>query len=667
MALKASYEFLFVGKDENSFLENYAYDLFQEHGDKSGQIFINLEIQNNPVDASEIAASIYETMQKIFFEDISRDPYERFEIALKAVNKVLAEFKGQKVSGYIGNLNVIIAAIVGGDLFLTQCGDSDAYLIRKRYISVISEGLNEDNSGGDVFSSIASGKIEAGDFVLFGSVRLLRYISKNDLAQSVNRRSVVESLADIRDAVAGEILGKIGLTGILFEELSKTELSAIGEEVDNATRSILEVSPGEVSARKESLTGRFFTALKNYRRRDSQVFQGGNDGWFSGMGAWFKNFWQGMTSSGFGRDKILALLVLLIVVLTIGIFVAGSRQAERSEIERLDKILTSVQDKIAEAETKGAYDKDSAKEILDKAYLDAKSVLDSGYYRDKATLYLIQIEDTRDKLDNVIRIENPKVLADLATKRSDVNALGFALVGDRVFAFEYNALYELVLDQISDPLTIDAEEVVISATGFADRNSVVFLTKSGKLIEYKDGTMSFMDTEDTAFHKGTAIADWSNRIYMLDPSSNQIWKYSYKGTMSKFGVAEAYITGTDVDVSKAQDFAIDSNVYLLQNNGDVLKFYGGAKAEFYINNAPFNIFKNPTVIYTNEKLGEVYVLDGREARVLVFTKDTQSGNLTYVSQYLIDGASDLRDLYVNPDSKKMYLLSQTKVFEVDLK
>ena len=111
MSIKADYEFLFVGRDDNSFLENYSYDLFQEHGERSGEIFINLEIQNNPVDAEEIGAVIFETMEKVFFADMDAEPYTRFESALKAVNNVLAEFKSQKVSAYIGNLNVVVSEI----------------------------------------------------------------------------------------------------------------------------------------------------------------------------------------------------------------------------------------------------------------------------------------------------------------------------------------------------------------------------------------------------------------------------------------------------------------------------------------------------------------------------------------------------------------------------
>lgn len=664
MSFQASYEFLFVGKDENSFLENYSYDLFKDYGDKSGQIFINLEVQNNPADAEEIGGVIFETMQKMFFENMEEEPYNRFESALKSVNSVLNEFKAQKVSGYIGNLNIVIAAIRGDDLFLTQCGDAEAYLIRKRYVSIVSEGLNEEEAdNNDIFSSIASGKIEAGDFILFSSTRLIRYISKTDLAQCVNRSSIIETLADIEDIISTEILGRVGLTGVLFENAKKEDIEDIESKVDKATKSILESDQGKSFARRESLTGKFLTLFK--RKRRIEVFQGRGRSIFDGFIDWFQGFWGGLFSKGFGKDKILALLILVIVVLTVGIIVANNNQAEKNEIERLDLILQGVQEKVAEADTKGVYDKEGAQEILDKAYLDAKSVLDSGYYREKATLYLLQIEDTRDKLDNVVRVENPTVLADLSAKRSDVNALGFALVGDRVFVFEYNALYEIVLDQIQDPLTIDEEETVIAASGFADRNSVVFLTKTGKLIEYKDGTMSFMDTDDGAFRKGTAIADWSNKIYVLDPTSNQIWRYTYKGTRGKFGTAESYISDA-TDISTAQDFAIDASVYVLMNNGDVLKYYAGAKQEFYINNSPFNLFKNPSKIYTNEKLDEVYVLDSKDARVLVFMKDTQTGNLTYTSQYLFEGVGDLRDFYVDPDSKKMYILNESKVFEVDL-
>lgn len=666
MALKANYEFLFFGRDDNSFLENYSYDLFQEHGDKSGQIFINLEIQNNPVDAEDIGEIIFQTMQKVFFEDISSDPYQRFEVSLKAVNGVLNEFKAKKSSGYIGNLNITIGAILSGTLYLSQTGDSETYLVRKRYVSVISEGLSEDeDNGGDVFANIASGDIEAGDFVLFSSVRLLRYISKTDLAKSIHKDSIEETLNDLRDVMSTEILGRVGLTGIIFSEATFDDVEAIEDEVDSATKNVLESSGSKVTAHKESLTGRFMTAIKGFSKKDRPPNREGV-GLLATVKGRFTSFSENIFAKGFGKDKILALLVIVIALLVVGILIANSSRASRDELVKLDKILDGIHLKLTEAETKSSYDKEAAKEILNQAYLDSMTVLNSNQYRDKAKQFLVQIDAARDRLDNVQRVENPKVLVDLATKRSDVNALGFANVGDRVFAYEYNALYEVVLDQVTDPLTIDDKEKVVSATGFADRKSVVFLTQSGKLIEYKDGTMSYMDTDDGAFRKGTVIRDWSNKIYFLDPIENQIWKYTYRGTRESFGVGEAYLAGDDVDLADGVSFAIDSNVYVLRNSGDVSKYYGGTKAEFFVNNAPLNSAKDPKVIYTTDKLDQVFVLDAKESRVLVYNKDAKTGNIVYEKQYLFDGVGELRDIYVNGASKKLNILSASKIYELDL-
>jgi hypothetical protein len=289
-------------------------------------------------------------------------------------------------------------------------------------------------------------------------------------------------------------------------------------------------------------------------------------------------------------------------------------------------------------------------------------VLSSGHFREKASILLEQIEETRDSLDNVKRIEDPTLLADLTEKRSNISALGFVENNDRLFVFEYNALYELVLDQVQDPITIDEEETVIAATDFDDRDSIVFLTKSGKFIEYKEGTLSFMDSEDGAFHKGVAIEDWSNRIYLLDPDSNQLWRYTYKATQDRFGVADQYTS--EGDLALAKDFGIDANVWFLTSDG-VDKYYGGVKEDLIISKAPFNAFVDPVKMLTDENMVELYVLDS-DGRILVFYKDENTGNLVYSNQYVIDGIGEIRDFTVDLNAGRMKVLTATSVYEFDL-
>lgn len=664
MVLKADYEFIFVGKDDNSFLENYCYDLFEDFGQKSGQIFITLEIQNNPLDAEDIAAAIFDTMQNVFFEEIDNDPYVRFENSLKAVNLVLNEFKSMKTSGYIGNLNIIVAAIVGNTLYLSQSGDAEAYMIRKRFVSVISEGLNDDNSE-DVFNNIASGSIEQGDFVMFTSARMLRYISKSELGKYFSSSNLQMCLEDIKDAISTEMLGKVAICGMNFTQAYADEIMEEIEKDNAAVTTVLEANNAHLLAEKQSISGRFFTSLKKNK--------GAKKG-LTVMGRYISLLKKGgpkmalpiIKGFGGGKNKITAALLLMVIVLALGIGVVRDRSATKAEMDELEVVLNGVQAKLAEAETKSAYDKESAKSILESAYAEAMSVLNSGYFREKAKNYLVQIEEVRDGIDNVKRV-TPKPYIDLASKRSDVSALGLIEMNGRMFAYEYNALYELVLDQAQDPLTIDDKETVVAASAFEDRNSLVFLTKNGKLIEYRECTMSFMDTDDGSFRKGVSITDWSNKIYILDPASGQIWRYTYKGTRDKFGSAEDYIKDKEkVDLAGASDISIDASVFVLKEDGDIFRFYSGNKAEFYINNAPFNPFKNPTKIFTDENLNQVFVVDGAEKRVFVFNKDSKTGNIDYDSQYLLEVDEELRDVYVDSGSNKMYVLSKSKVYEVPL-
>ncbi|MBT3704484.1 hypothetical protein HOG17_01755 [Candidatus Peregrinibacteria bacterium] len=684
MPLKANYDFLFVGKDDNSFLENYSYDQYDKHGEKSGEIFITLEIQNNPANSEEIGEAVFSTFQEEFFNRVEEEPYERFENSLKLVNDVLDKFKSEKVSGYVGNLNIVIAALVGDTLYITQSGDSEAYLIRKKFVSSVTEGLYEEN-GVKVFSNIANGALEEGDKVLISSTRLLRYISKTDLGRIMMNDDPAVCLAELRDAVSTEMLGKVGLTAIATQNVADAVVEGgdeMGEEslqetlLDTSSSADKVVSTPFGAEKKSTFSkvlvkaggvakGAIGAAFKKTRERKMlKKARSPRDmrTKVSGVGSWFSNFKRGIFGSGFGGGKALLTIALVLIVLIGGVWVMYSKNVQKAEIDALDTKLIDVQNNISEAETKGQYDKEAAGQILEKAQTDAMEVLSSGHFREKASILLKQIEETRDSLDNVKRIEEPTLLADLTEKRSNISALGFVENNDRLFVFEYNALYELVLDQVQDPITIDEEETVIAATDFDDRDSIVFLTKSGKFIEYKEGTLSFMDSEDGAFHKGVAIEDWSNRIYLLDPDSNQLWRYTYKATQDRFGVADQYTS--EGDLALAKDFGIDANVWFLNSDG-VDKYYGGVKEDLIISKAPFNAFVDPVKMLTDENMVELYVLDS-DGRILVFYKDENTGNLVYSNQYVIDGVGEIRDFTVDLNSGRMKVLTATSVYEFDL-
>jgi YidC/Oxa1 family membrane protein insertase len=217
MALNVQYEFLFAGRDEGSFLENYAYEV-NEHRSGMGQVFVCLEIQNNPSEAEAMGEAIFSALKTTFFAETEGEAmaegYLRFENSLKAINRRISDFRKGKLQKHIGSVHAIVAAIENGSLYLSQAGDSEAYLIRKRFVSTVSEGLYDPSQkDGDLFTSIANGDLEPGDFVLMCTTRLLRYVTKTDLSRMVLPSSAQRTLSDLRDHLSGEILGRIGFIG----------------------------------------------------------------------------------------------------------------------------------------------------------------------------------------------------------------------------------------------------------------------------------------------------------------------------------------------------------------------------------------------------------------------------------------------------------------------
>jgi hypothetical protein len=659
MSLRTQYEFLFVGRDEGSFVENYAYDL-GEGGENSGKIFINLEIQNNPADAETIGEVIFDTVRKVFYSDPEKDPYVRFEDSIKAVNKALAQMKEEKSSKYLGNMNVLIAAIADNNLYITQTGDAEAYLMRKRLCSTISEGLDEEGSA-DVFCNIASGTLEPNDFILLNSTRLLRYVSKTDLAKICSGRSLVSSLTELKDFLSTEVLAKIGLIGIFagektaaFTSEEKGQIVAHLEKEEFVASKSESAGANSMKALKGAVS-KLTSAVDDLRKRVSSPGRVVQSAARRGSERVEK------ATAGWGRDKIIITAIVAILLLTGGFWWLKSRAAEQATIDNYAKTLTTVRETIASAETTGQYNKDQAGQMLTQAEKDALVVLNSGYHRSKANELLQSIQDSRDKLDGVMR-PAVTVLADLSQKRQNVSALGMLAMNGNLYAYEYNALYPVVLDKVQDPLSIDENETVVAATTYEDTNSLMFYTKSGKIIEYVDGRMSFVDTADGNFKKAVALQGYSNKLYLLDPEDNQIWRYTRR--RDKFDAGEAW--NVNADLKNGISLAIDGNIYVLNKDGFITKLFSGNKEDFPIKKLPVKPLTNPTRIYTELDMSQIYVLEPSEKRVLVYYKDDKTGGATYDKQFVFDDLTDLRDLYVDKDTGKMYLMDGSKIYTVAL-
>ena len=95
---------------------------------------------------------------------------------------------------------------------------------------------------------------------------------------------------------------------------------------------------------------------------------------------------------------------------------------------------------------------------------------------------------------------------------------------------------------------------------------------------------------------------------------------------------------------------------MLKSDGNILKYLRGTKKDFSIEN-PQDPLESPTKIFTSEEIENLYITDPNKKRVLAFNKNT--GGLS--AQLYSDSFDDLKDIFVNGEEKKMYLLNGDKI------
>jgi len=633
--MNIQHHYLTSGSKPSPHLGEYYYEWDDGVTKDKVQLFFLIDVHSTKLKLDGLGDEIFELFKSHFFTGLEQDAYTRFEDSLKAVNELILEKEKKKKVKFKPNVHTVLSALSGNSLYVSQHGNAQAYLMRSRHITTLTEDLSE-HSDEDTFTNIAYGDLESDDLVILSTSHLLQYVSKQDLMKMYDENELGTAAEDLSEAIHNELENQAGIWSISFENI-----------VGNGEVHGVEGAAQARGSKAESVISDFMGWLKDRlalsrKKKGSRSYN-------------FFDEWRRM-----GRDRILIVLVLIVAFLVVGIFVVRNQGNKQRQINNLEATLDSVEEKINTAETKGTFDKETAAALLSEAESDAKEVLSSGLLRGRASEMLVKVDEQRNLIDGVRRITAPTLIADLTAKRSTVSALGILPYDNSSYVYEYNGLYEIMISEVKDPITIDDSEVVVDGTYFEDRDSLVFFTQADKLIEYRDGFFQFVDTADSAWRNGVAVDTYSNKTYVLDPSENQIWKY----TRLREGYSGASEYNKDADLSNAIDMAIDSSVWVLEDGGTIKKLYAGEDTPFTLSKAPLIPFDEATKIFTEFDNSDVYVVDPEHSRVLVFRKD-KDGNLEYVYQYILDNVDEIKDISVDKNTQKLYVLTSTKLYEID--
>jgi hypothetical protein len=220
--------------------------------------------------------------------------------------------------------------------------------------------------------------------------------------------------------------------------------------------------------------------------------------------------------------------------------------------------------------------------------------------------------------------------------------------------------------QVGDLVDITWAE---DGSGLTQSNVLVALDRAGLLIDcaprFTDtcGAQQLQTVEN--WINPVAIAVWSGRLYVLDPGANQLWRYDPNAGAFANAAIEYFSGEGRPDIRTAVDFAIDSEgvVFILLENGSVLKFRGGDRLDFAFAGFPQGqplTSANAFFLNTNPLRPGLYIVSRANQAIYetllggTFVNNYRSSNETYFES--------IADVVVNNDQNVVYTLSGNSIF-----
>ncbi|MDP3918056.1 MAG: hypothetical protein Q8Q30_02700 [Candidatus Woesebacteria bacterium] len=334
------------------------------------------------------------------------------------------------------------------------------------------------------------------------------------------------------------------------------------------------------------------------------------------------------------------LLVLLIVSVTFGIKQKNNRDFEKQSLIKLDEAVSNYDSSVA-----GVVDKNSARELFISSKKIAFELKEAGFKNEKLEELIKNITEKEAEIVGEVKVEVKEFL-DLTLQTSGFNGSQMVSSGEEIFIFdkENKNIIKIGIKNKNAKIAANKEDIgdTKSIASYEDR---LLLDKLDGVYEVEENSLFYI---------------YAGNIYIIDKSNNQIYRHS--GSGKTFGQkAEWLAPSVEVDFSKVIDMTIDGSIWLLSSSGKVSKFTLGNPQTVSLSglNEPFT---NPTAIYTNEKLKNVYILEKDKGRVVAIDKSGE-----FKLQYLNDEIKNAKDIVVSEEEGKIILLTGPKLMYIELK
>ena len=206
-------------------------------------------------------------------------------------------------------------------------------------------------------------------------------------------------------------------------------------------------------------------------------------------------------------------------------------------------------------------------------------------------------------------------------------------------------------------IPLEQNETISSTAFMQDLSMIIILTNQKRILsfspiseQFKVNNIQIPDTANLKF-----IGTYLTYLYITDPTSNQV--YRYPRADGGFGEKSSWLKKS-VSLENISALTIDDSIYFVQNNHINKLFKGQIETVNFENSKTPITFSN---IFTTIDLSDIYVLDAKNARVIVYTKNGE-----IVKQYFDESFKNATSLIADEKTSSIYLTTSNSVLKLSI-
>ncbi|MCB9802769.1 hypothetical protein H6761_01985 [Candidatus Nomurabacteria bacterium] len=668
----------------------------------AGQLFILTELPKEKNEYQAIIDQITSEIGNYFESNCEKDSETLLEEILQELNNLLPELAPQKNKNWFQKIDLVVGIIADSSIYLAGIGQIEALLISHNQFTKILENSAEINPA-KIFTDIIAGQLDSGDILIISTNALFDYISREKIrliTQKYTPQTAVDQIQKLLETVPDFVT----FNSLFIKNPGNHDIELVQTktEDDSNDYSILEKTPQErpriqqqrteniKKKQKEKVKTKLVfdkNGLQNIKSIQklilalnlAKIYFSIIHQIFAKIFSYLKSGYLFIFSSRYRRQSedsllektketvhkkvnwfsyltwkkkilIIALLVVILIFLQGLVFLTQKKAANKQELSYQQNIQ-SINNTLNEVEASLIYnDEKRAEELL----LNIQKMLDTlNAQSQEQETEIAEVKEQTARLINKIRhinyVSDPLELFDL-------NALN----NSQQIVQKEGSFY--LLDQ--DALYLLKDNAVEKISDFPNGQTLADWPKQNKLILSDDQKYyifnldnqkieSFEFTKNSGNTKVQDMAIYSNNLYVLDDANSQIFKYPERG--SSFSNGSSWLK-EEIDLKQAYSLAIDGDLYLTLDNGEIKKLRKG-KLETFSYQQPHPVIGQKAIIKTFAESELLYLIDPDNQRVIIFDKEGKIKD-----QYTSPKFDSLVDLAIDSEEKAIYLLSGNHLY-----